>query len=341
LKRVAIVVLSAAILVGFSIAYGAYKKVYQTNVSLNEEQIELYLPTHSSYDDLLSIIDTSSWLIDHSSFQWVASIKNLKNHIHPGRYIITDGLSNNDLVNLLRSGNQTPVNITFQRFFYLSDLAGHLSYRLEPDSISFASYFISDSVIASTGLARQTAISLYLPNTYEFYWNTSPQQFVLRMQREYESFWNEERRLKAEKAGLSEIEVSILASIVESETKNIDEMPSVAGLYLNRLKKGMKLQSDPTVKFALGDPTKQRIYTNDLKVNSPYNTYLNEGLPPGPILMPSIQSIESVLNAKDHNYIYMCAKPDYSGYHNFAKTYNQHLSNRKKYQRFLRKEGIR
>lgn len=341
MRKFALIIIAAVAFVGFSIVYGAYKKIYQSNVALNTEQIELFIPTSSSYDDLISILDSSSCLINSSSFQWVAGLKNLKSHVNPGRYLIKNGMSNNELVNLLRSGDQTPVNITFQRFFYLSDLAGHLSQRLEPDSLSFSSFFNSDSVISSTGLSPETAIALYLPNTYEFYWNTSPEEFVKRMKIEYQKFWNDARIKQAKRINLTPVEVATLGSIVESETKNIDEMPIVAGLYLNRLKQGMLLQSDPTVKFALGDPSRQRIYTRDLQIDSPYNTYLRKGLPPGPILMPSIQALEAVLNAKKHEYLYMCAKPDYSGYHNFAKSYNQHLSNRKKYQQFLHKEGIR
>ena len=194
--------------------------------------------------------------------------------------------------------------------------------------------------LLETGLNANNVSCLFIPNTYEFYWNTSAKEFVDRMQKEYNKFWNKERLKKSAAIGLTKFEVSALASIVEIESYKKDERPIIAQLYLNRLKKRMKLQSDPTIIFAIGDFTIRRVLTKDLKIKSPFNTYLHKGLPPGPICIPSVNAIDAVLNATKNNYLFMCAKEDFSGYHNFAKTSREHSKNARKYRRALNKRKI-
>ena len=250
-------------------------------------------------------------------------------------------MNNNDLVNLLRSGKQSPVKVTFNNVRSLKDVSSKLSQYLEADSNQIYESFIDNKFLSDNQLNINNVISVFIPNTYEFYWNTSADDLRARMMREYKTFWNRERRKKAAKLKLSYSEISTLASIVEKE-QNIrsDERPKIAGLYLNRIQQGMKLESDPTLIFALQDFNINRVLNKDKKVDSPYNTYKFKGLPPGPICIPSINSIDAVLNFEKHDYIFMCAKEDFSGYHNFATTYKQHLVNARKYQRMLNKKRI-
>jgi UPF0755 protein len=302
----------------------------------------LYIPTGSDYSDVKQALLTNGFLKDEASFDWVAQLKKYPENVKAGRYKLTEGMTNNNLINLLRlSGNQTPVNLTFNSQTTLEELAGIVGNKLEADSSAFINMVKSDAFAEKWGFNDTTWSAFFIPNTYEFFWNTSAEEFVNRMNDEYKRFWSSSRIEKAKAKDLSPHQVVTLASIVEAETRKRDEMPQVAGLYLNRLERGMKLQADPTVKFAVGDPGLRRIYYKHLEVESPYNTYLNAGLPPGPISMPSTTAVDAVLNANDHNYIYMCARPDYSGYHNFAASHRQHLVNKRKYTAFLRREGIR
>jgi UPF0755 protein len=250
-------------------------------------------------------------------------------------------LNNNELVNLLRSGKQTPIKLTFNNVRTKEQFAGKISTQIEADSLSILQYITDTIFLNKLQLTSDNVACLFIPNTYEFYWNTSVESFVNRMVKEYSIFWNESRKKKAERLKLNYYQVAVLASIVEKE-QNIkkDERPDIAGLYLNRIKKRMKLESDPTLIFALGNFSIKRVLNKDKKVDSPYNTYMHKGLPPGPICIPSINSIDAVLNASSHKYIFMCAKEDFSGYHNFAKTYRQHLRNARKYQKALNKRKI-
>ena len=245
------------------------------------------------------------------------------------------------MVDLLRSGDQDAVKVTFHNISRLSQLAALVSKQIEADSAQLMAAFYNPEFLKETGLKKNTVQAIFIPNTYELYWNTSGDQFVTRMLQESRHFWNVSNKEKAKKLKLSRVEVSTLASIVEAETKKSDEMPKVAGLYLNRLTIGMRLQSDPTVVFALNKPGIHRVYYADLKIESPYNTYIHTGLPPGPIGFPSTTALNAVLNQFESNYIYMCAKPDYSGYHNFANSYAKHQKNARIYRAFLKREGIR
>lgn len=315
--------------------------MYQPNIKLNEKTEQfIYIPTNSNFSDVVRILSDEGMLIDKNSFEWVAERKKYKFNVKAGRYFINREMNNNELTNLLRSGEQTPVKVTFNHLRTKEQLAGKISTQIEADSIAIINQLRDTSFLLETGLNNDNINCLFIPNTYEFYWNTSAKAFLNRMQQEYEKFWNKERITKAAKIRLTKFEVSALAAIVEMESYKKDERPIIARLYLNRLEKRMKLQSDPTVIFAIGDFSIRRVLTKDLKINSPYNTYLNKGLPPGPICLPSINAIDAVLNASKNDYLFMCAKEDFSGYHNFAKTSREHSKNAKKYRRALNKRNI-
>ena len=332
-----------AIIGGAGMVYELYSRVYQPNVVFPENTKEkyIYIPTDADFLTVVKVLSENGLLVNSNSFEWLAKQKKYTTNIKAGRYKIDRALNNNELVNLLRSGKQTPIKVTFNNLRTKEQLAGRIANQIEADSFSILSY-ITDTVFQQKlGLNNNNIACLFIPNTYEFYWNTSAEQFVNRMLKEYKLFWDTTRKAKADKIKLNYYEVATLASIVEKE-QNIkrDERPEIAGLYLNRIKKKMKLESDPTLIFALGDFTIKRVLNKDKKVDSPFNTYKHKGLPPGPICIPSINSIDAVLNASNHKYIFMCAKEDFSGYHNFAKTYAKHLINARKYQNALNKRKI-
>ena len=255
-------------------------------------------------------------------------------------------MSSNDLINHLRSGAQIPVKLTFNNQHRLEFLAGRISEQIEADSVSLMKAFTNAVFLEKKGFSQETALCMYIPNSYEIYWNTSAEEFRNRMHKEYERFWNSHRISKAQKQNLSIEEVIVLASIVQKETANIAERPVVAGLYLNRYRKGWALQADPTVIFALQQKYGQdfkvkRVLSKDLKIASPYNTYKHKGLPPGPISMPDISSIDAILNPVNHKYYFMCASIEDLGTHAFARTLREHTRNARKYQRWLSKQGIK
>ena len=324
------------------IAYEFYARIYQQNIDLVKNSKEyIYIPSGSSLIDVVNLLKNKNILINSNSFIWVAKQKKYDTNIKSGKYRINDKLNNNDLVNLLRSGNQVPVRVTFNNIRTIEDFASVISNQLEIDSNLIVQSILDSAFLESHNFSKYNVATLFIPNTYEFYWNISVENFISRLIKEYSAFWNKNRIRKAKEIGLTKKEVTILASIVEKE-QNIktDERKIIAGLYLNRIKKNMKLESDPTLVFALGDFSIKRVLNKDKKIKSKYNTYKYKGLPPGPICIPSINSIDAVLNAESHNYIFMCAKEDFSGYHNFAKTYKQHLKNARKYQKALNKRNI-
>jgi len=338
-----IIIFSTLIVISLSvITYEFYARIYHQNIDLITDSKEyIYIPSGSNLDDVVNILQNKNILININSFIWVAKQKKYDTNIKSGKYRINNKLNNNDLVNLLRAGNQVPVRITFNNIRTIEDFSSIISNQLEIDSNLIMKSILDSIFLDSLNLNKYSIASLFIPNTYEFYWNISIENFIIKMINEYSIFWNKNRRRLAEEIGLSKVEVSILASIVEKE-QNIkkDERKIIAGLYLNRIKKNMKLESDPTLVFALGDFSIKRVLNKDKKIKSKYNTYKYKGLPPGPICIPSINSIDAVLNATSHNYIFMCAKEDFSGYHNFAKTYKQHLRNARKYQKALNKRNI-
>lgn len=255
--------------------------------------------------------------------------------IKTGRYAIKDGMNTIDVVRILRAGQQDPVRLTFNNIRLRENLAGRLSSQLMLDSTALLNRLNDQSLIDSLGFNADNFSVMFIPNTYEVWWDTSVESLIHRMKREYNTFWNENRLTKANALNLSPVEVSILASIVEEEATYADEYSTVAGLYLNRLQRGMRLEADPTVKYAVGDFSLRRILFRHLEVESPYNTYKVEGLPPGPIRIPSISAIDAVLSPRDHNYLFMCAKDDLSGRHNFAVTHAEHARNARRYQQAL------
>lgn len=304
------------------------------------ETAYIYITPSTTYDEVVEKIKSKTELPSDKVFGLIAERMNYPQKIQSGRYAIQDGMTVPEMIRMLRAGNQAPTNLTFNNMRTKEDLAGRISEQLMLDSVSIITALNDSSTVNQLGFEDKTIVAMFIPNTYEVYWNTSLDNMLGRMQKEYNRFWNEERKAKAEKIGLSPIEVSTLASIVEEEATYADEYPIVAGLYLNRLRCGQRLEADPTVKFAVGDFSLRRILYKHLEVESPYNTYRNEGLPPGPIRVPSIKGIDATLSPADHNYLYMVAKEDLSGRHNFSTTYAEHIRNARKYQRALNEREI-
>ena len=334
-KRLSVVVVTV-IIAAFAVIWFLF---FSSFISKDGHEY-LYIDNDDTSDSILAKLDKGG-AVQLVGYRITAAVLGYGSNIKPGRYEVGDGTSSLSLVRNLRNGRQAPVELTIASIRTVEDLAGRLSKELQPDSLAFLDAFKDQSVCAKFGLDTSTIGCIFLPNTYEVYWNTTPVELLKRMKRESDAFWTQERKNKAKRAGLTPNEVIVLASIVDQETANDAEKPAIAGMYLNRLHSGMKLQADPTVKFALKDFSIKRIMHQHLLTDSPYNTYKREGLPPGPIDIPSLKSIEAVLNYKHHNYIYMCAKEDFSGTHNFSETYEAHLENAKRYADALNKRGIK
>ncbi len=319
-------------------AYLFWRTVFRPNVRTTDGNIAyVCIPTGSDFDRVKSIFYERHLISHPRSFEWVAKWKKYDGRVRPGRYRILPGMSNNQLVNELRSGRQSPVRLVFNSILTKQDLAEKVSQQIEADSVTLLGMLNDPALLNKYGLRPATAFVLFIPNTYEFFWNTSPVQFFDRMSREQKKFWNPERRQKCRDQGLTITQAVTLASIVERETSRDAEKPLIAGVYLNRLKKNWPLQADPTLIFALNDYTIHRVLDKHKEVNSPYNTYLHTGLPPGPICLPSIASIDAVLNPQGSGYLYFCAKDDLSGFHVFETTLAEHARNAKKYQEALSK----
>lgn len=339
-----IILLVFGILIIFALAFGywLYRTILSSNVNTGEEkEAVIYIPTGSDFDAVMDTLNSQGLLIRENSFRWVADLKKYPENIKPGRYIVRGGMSNNSLTNMLRGGWQSPVNVTFNYMRDVDMLAGKVGRQIEADSVSISKLLHDKEYVKQLGFNEYTLPALFLPDTYEFYWNTDAESFISRMLQEHNKFWNDERKKAAKDKGLSPVEVSILASIVDKETNKTDEMPRIAGVYLNRLHNNWLLQADPTLIFAIGDFSIRRVLNFHKETESPYNTYKYIGLPPGPICIPSVAAVKAVLNAEKHNYFYFCAKEDFSGYHNFAKTLSEHNRNAAKYQNALNHRGIR
>ena len=339
-KKTLLSILAILAIVSSILIYNFYNKIYASNV---KEDTIIYISSNADFNKLVEQISPS--LTNKNSFIWVAEQKNYPKTIKAGKYYLKKGINNNDLINLLRSGNQTALKLSFNNQETLEKLAGRIAEQIEPDSISLLKAFKDSKFLSNNNFTKQTALGMYIPNSYEVYWNTSATRFRDKMLKEYIHFWNPKRKEKAKKQKLSINQVIILASIVQKETASIDERSKVAGLYLNRLNDGWPLQADPTVIFSIKEKLGQntiikRVLLKDLKINSKYNTYKYAGLPPGPISMPDISSINAVLNPEIHNYYYMCADIKQLNRHAFAKTLSQHNRNAVKYQNWLNKQGI-
>ncbi len=334
--RLFFVFLFLILLVSGGVAWFLYGVIFKPNVwSNNQPSVSVIIPTNASFEVVKNVLYEKGVIVHRKNFEWWAEAKKYPDFIKPGRYILQDKMSNYELVNLLRSGNQVPVQVVFNNQRDIYQLAGRISQQIEADSTSIIAYLSNTKVLEKYGLTKETISCLFIPNTYEFYWNTDAEKFVTRMATEYDKFWNESRTIRAQSVNLTVPEVITLASIVEKESNKNDEKPMIAGVYLNRLKAGWLLQADPTLLYAINDKNIRRVLNVHKEIDSPYNTYKTAGLPPGPICIPSISSIEAVLNPSDENYLYFCAKDDLSGYHVFAKTNAQHNRNAKKYRQAL------
>ena len=340
-KKIIIAIILILLVGGGVGGYYAYKTIYQSNVNLGDKKSEIiYIPTGSTFDDVIRILGENNILKNRSTFELLAEKKKYKNAVKPGKYRILENMSNNALVNLLRAGIQESISINFNGLHTVDELMARVGRRIEADSNSLRQA-IRDNYMSKYGFNQDNIQALFIPNTYEFYWNTSVEEFFDRMAKEYKTFWNDERKRKAKAIGFSQTDVTTLASIVQGEQCcDNEEKKIIAGLYINRMNIQMPLQSDPTVIFALGDFSIQRVSTEQTRYDSPYNTYMNKGLPPGPIGFAQQSSIDAVLNYEKNDYIYMCAKENLSGKHYFAKTYEQHCIYAKKYRDALNAKNI-
>lgn len=329
--------------VGIAAGFYLYQKNYKGQVTPKLEDPYVYIPTGASFEEVMALLKEKNLIESEMSFTQTADyMKYKKDKMRSGRYEIKEGLTMVELIRHLRSGKQAPVKLVINNARLLEDVAGKVEEFVEPDSTDFMALFTDQSYLEEIGFTSETLMSLFIPNTYEVYWNSSPKSLMERMIREHKSFWNKKNRLKkAEKLDLTPVEVYTLASIIEKETLNNVEKPRMAGVYYNRLQKGMLLQADPTAVFATRDFETPRVLNRHTRFDSPYNTYMYKGLPPGPIAMASISSIDAVLNVESHDYLYFCAKGDGTGYHNFAKSLAQHNRNARIYRQNLRKRGKR
>jgi UPF0755 protein len=326
----------AAVIIIFLI----YRVLFGLNIKSDGGKIALYIPDNSSFRQAMDTVNAHYQIRHPRAFEWIAEKKHYPTLVKPGRYVIANDMSYTGLINLLRSGRQTPVNVTFNNIRTLNELAGKIGKQISSDSAQIINYLSEPSSYSKDGFTRENVIALFIPNTYQFFWNTSAEGLYSRMLKEYNKFWNDERRAKAESERLTQIEVAILASIIDDEVAKPDEKPRIAGVYLNRLKRGIPLQACPTIKFALNDFTITRVLKKHLEIDSPYNTYKHYGFPPGPIGCPTVEGLDAVLNAEKHDYMYFAAKADFSGYHNFSRTLSEHNRYAAEYQRELNKRKI-
>lgn len=343
IKRILLTVLVMGLFLGGVFAWFVYTNLLSPNTAFKEAEMYVYIPSNTGFEEVVEKV--KPLLKNTKSFRRVAAQKKYDENVRSGRYKIIKGMNNNDIVNSLRSNN-IPVNVTFNNQETIHDLAGRVSGQIEADSISLVKAMKDPVFLRENQLNEDAALALYMPNRYEFFWDTDAEEFRSRMLREYQKFWNEERKQKAAALGLSETEVISLAAIVQKETAKVDERPRVAGVYLNRIKKGMLLQADPTVIYAIKkttgnfDTVIKRVLYRDLELDTPYNTYKYRGIPPGPITMPDISSVDAVLNPEKHNYYYFVADVENFGYHMFAQTLAQHNRNKQQYIRWVNANKI-
>lgn len=339
MKRVFKIIIVALILIALPKSYFIYRDIYKKNTSANENK-EIFIPTASTFDDVLKIMKDNSVLANPDSFDKVASMMKYKNsNVKPGHYIIKPDDSNKEIITMLRSGNQAPMKLTINNVRTLPELAGAISKYIESDSLTILQKLTNPDIQKQYGVDANNMMTTFLPDTYEVFWTSSPEKVIEKLAAHTASFW-EKNESKLSGKGLSKNEAYTLASVVEQESNYAPERPTLAGVYLNRIRAGMRLQADPTVKFALQDFAIKRVLLKHLEFDSPYNTYMYAGLPPGPICMPSMSSLNAVINAEENDYIFFCAKPGYNAGHVFAKTYEEHTKNANIYQKWLNDEGI-
>jgi UPF0755 protein len=340
-----IITIISVVLISVLIGYGVIlmNQIFSANTKFTEKELYVYIPTDSKYEDVKKII--APYVENMGRFEMVASKRNYPENIKPGRFLFTKGMNSYELVKTLRLN--VPVNLAFNNQERLENLAGRVGSQIEADSLSLLTSFKDSVFLKENGFTEENVLVMFIPNTYEIYWNTSAEKFRDKMIKEYRNFWNKEHVAKAEKQGLTSIEATILASIVHKESVKKDERPRIAGVYLNRLRAQMPLQADPTVIYAIKKKSNdfnqviKRVFYNDLTMSSPYNTYVNIGLPPGPIAMPDITALEAVLNPEKNNFIYFCASVERFGYHEFAATLEEHNKNAKKYSDWINSQGVK
>ena len=318
-----------------------FAKFFTANTTFSKSELYVEIPTGSKFEDVQKIV--SPYVENLSGFNLMASLRSYDKNVKSGRFLLKKGMGNFALIASLR--RNVPVKIAFNNQERLENVVQRIGSEIEPDSLQLITVFRDSVFLKKNGFTKENVLAMFIPNSYEYYWNTSAEKFRDKMLEEYRKFWNKDRLTKAKKLGLSPEEVITLASIVHKETVKSDERPRVAGVYLNRLEQGMPLQADPTVIYALKlrdndfNQVIKRVLYGDLTINSPYNTYVNIGLPPGPIAQPDISAIDAVLNPEKHDYIYFCASVERFGYHEFASTYAQHQVNAKKYADWLNTTG--
>lgn len=335
-KKLIFFLLFSVLLISFTF-YG-YQVCYTPNVLVGKQPRPLIIPKGATFKDLQKILYEGDYTQDLISFSFLSKFMDYDDQVKPGRYLLQPDLTNIEAIRFLRAGIQEPVKITFNNVRLIKDLSEKITRNLNIKPMEFEAALIEFAMKNQYGFNKDNILCMFIPNTYEVYFNVSAEDLIARMHAEYEKFWNDERKEKAKVIGLTPIEVSILASIVQAESVKQAEAPIIAGLYINRLKKDIPLQADPTLVFAVGDFTLKRVLNEHKEIESPYNTYKNLGLPPGPVNMPEIFSLQAVLDHTKSNYLYMCAKEDFSGNHNFTQSYRQHMNNAIKYQRALTRE---
>lgn len=329
--------------VGLLVVLLVYIKFFTANTTFDKAEVYVEVPTGATYDAVQNII--SPYIKNMSDFEVIAQLRSYPDNVKPGRFLLKKGMSAFQLVSAMR--RNVPVKLAFNNQERLENLCERISSQIEPDTTKLLATFRDSIFLQKNGFTKETVFAMFLPNTYEFYWNVSAEKFRDKMLEEYHRFWTKERLAKAAELNMTPVQVITLASIVHKETVKKSERPTVAGVYLNRLRDGMKLQADPTVIYALKlrdnnfEQVIKRVLYNDLFIASPYNTYQNEGLPPGPIAMPDIDAIDAVLNPEQHNYLYFCASVERFGYHEFAATMAQHDVNAKKYADWLNAQGTK
>lgn len=342
-RRKQIIMIIIALLIVGSVIFGylGYRMVYKPNVWLNGQPSAAFnIKSSSSWEDVKLMLYKNGTIIHRESFERLATIMKYPDHIKSGHYILKEGMSNKQIISKLRAKQQDPVKLVFNNIRIKEELAGHIAEQIETDSVSLLKLLNDADYLKKFGFTTDNIISMFIPNTYEVYWDITAEKFMEKMYKEYNAFWTDKRKARLAEISLTELEAITMASIVEKETNKNDEKPDVAGVYMNRLRDGWLLQADPTLVYALGDFSIKRVLNVYKTIDSPYNTYKYVGLPPGPICLPSISSIDAVLNYRPHKYMYFCAREDFSGYHNFAVTMDEHLLNAAKYQQALNQKGI-
>jgi UPF0755 protein len=339
-----IITLTAVAVISVLLIYGfiLISRIFSANTKFEEKELYVYVPTGANYTDVKKILEP--YIKNFDNFEMVANKRSYPENVKSGRFLLKKDMNNIDLVRAMRSN--VPVKLAFNNQERLENFAGRVGSEIEADSLSLMKAIKDSTFLKANGFNEENVFAMFIPNTYEIYWNTSAEKFRDKMIKEYHNFWTDERIAKAKAQGLTPVQATILASIVHKESVKKDERPRIAGVYLNRLRLEMPLQADPTVIYALKlksnnfDQVIKRVFYNDLIMKSPYNTYVNIGLPPGPIAMPDITALDAVLNPEKHDYIYFCASVDRFGYHEFASTYEQHTINAKKYSDWIASQGV-